>query len=45
MKLLPETEYMDKVGVFTEVWAKLPINLSIKRVFLDDWFNYSNYSN
>ena len=40
VKLLTRKEYTDKVGLFAVVWSKLPINLCIKRVFLDRWFSY-----
>lgn len=40
VKLLTRKEYTDKVGLFTVVWSKLPINLCIKRIFLDRWFSY-----
>jgi len=39
VKLLTKKEYNDKVGLFTTIWSKLPVNLTIKRVFLDRWFS------
>ena len=38
-KLLTKKEYSDKVGLFATIWSKLPLNLGIKRVFLDRWFS------
>lgn len=38
VKLLTKKEYCDKVGLITTVWSRLPLNLAIKRVFLDRWF-------
>ncbi len=39
VKLVTKKEYNDKIGLFTSIWSKLPLNLSIKRVFLDRWFS------
>jgi hypothetical protein len=38
VKLLAKKEYIDKIGLITTLWSKLPLNLAIKRVFLDRWF-------
>lgn len=38
VKLLTKKEYGDKVGLFTAIWSKLPLNLAIQRLFLDRWF-------
>ncbi len=40
VKLLTKKEHTDKIGLFTAIWSKLPINFCIKRVFLDRWFSY-----
>jgi hypothetical protein len=40
VKLLRKKQYGDKIGLFTLIWSKLPINLAIKRVLLDRWFSY-----
>jgi len=40
VKLITKKEYGDKVGLFTKIWSRLPINLVIKRVLLDRWFSY-----
>lgn len=39
VKLVTKKEYNDKVGLFTTIWSTLPLNLHIKRVFLDRWFS------
>ena len=39
VKLVTKKEYSDKVGLITTIWSKLPLNLDIKRVFLDRWFS------
>ena len=38
-KLVTKKEYSDKVGLLTTIWSILSLNLAIKRVFLDHWFN------
>ena len=40
VKLVTKKEYSDKIGLFTTIWSRLPLNLVIKRVFLDRWFSY-----
>ena len=40
VKLVTKKEYGDKIGLFTTIWSRLPLNLVIKRVFLDRWFSY-----
>ena len=39
-KLVTKKEHSDKVGLFSRIWSKLALNLSIKRVLLDRWFSY-----
>jgi hypothetical protein len=39
VKLVTKQEYNDKIGLFTAIWSKLPLNLCITRVFLDRWFS------
>jgi hypothetical protein len=39
VKLVTKKEYNDKVGLFTTIWTKLPLNPAIERVLLDRWFS------
>ncbi len=40
VKLLTKKEFSDKIGLFTTIWSRLPLNFVIKRVLLDRWFSY-----
>ena len=37
-KLVTKQEYSDKAGLLAKIFFQFPVNLKIKRVFLDRWF-------